>query len=122
MVFPMAHIQKYITMNVGTPDRAMGLTLEPSWFADQIAALWLPWVLPAAFMNKTIFERRWGWLTLEKIFLVWMLVVLVFTLSRAGFIVAMVVIGCGILFLRPKWERAESYDRHFQWIGNTAII
>ena len=115
--FRMAHIQKYITMNVGTPDRAMGLTLEPSWFADQIAALWLPWVLPAAFMNKTIFKRRWGWLTLEKIFLVWMLVVLVFTLSRAGFIVAIVVIGCGILFLRPKWERAESYDRNFQWIG-----
>jgi O-antigen ligase len=115
--FRMAHIQKYITMNVGTPDRVMGLTLEPSWFADQISALWLPFILPAALMNKTIYNRRWGWLTVEKIFLVWMLVVLVFTLSRAGFVVAVVVIGSGILFLRPKWDRAESNFKYFKWFG-----
>jgi O-antigen ligase len=115
--FRMAHIQKYITMNVGTPDRAMGLTLEPSWFADQITSLWLPWVLPAALMDRSVFNKRWGWFTFEKIFLALMLWVLVFTLSRAGFVVALVVIGAGVLFLRPKWIRAESYDKRFQWIG-----
>jgi O-antigen ligase len=113
----LGKIQRYITMNVGTPDRVMGLTLEPSWFADQLTSLWLPWVLPAALMNKTIYKRRWGWLTVEKIYLALLLFVLIFTLSRAGFMVALIVLGCGILFLRPKWEHAESYFEHFKWFG-----
>ena len=115
--YRISHIQKYITMNVGTPDRVMGLTLEPSWFADQLTSLWLPWILPAALMNKTFYKRRWGWLTIEKIYLVLLMVVLVFTLSRAGFVVALVVLASGILFLRPKWDRAESNFQHFRWLG-----
>jgi O-antigen ligase len=111
------HIQKYFTMNVGTPDCVMGLTLEPSWFADQITTLWLPWLFPAVLMNRTIFKRRWGWLTLEKILLVLLFTVLVFTLSRAGFLVGLVVIGCGVLFLRPKWEQAEKYLGNFKFLG-----
>jgi O-antigen ligase len=115
--YRISHIQKYITMNVGTPNRVMGLTLEPSWFADQITSLWLPWLFPAVLMNRTIYKKRWGWLTIEKIYLVLLLFVLVFTLSRTGFVVALVVIGCGILFLRPKWEHAESYFSNFKWFG-----
>lgn len=98
----MSNIQKYITMNVGTPDRIMGLTLEPSWFADQISALWLPWVLPAVLLNSTVYKKRWGWFTIEKILLAWMLLVLLFTLSRAGIAVAAVVLGFGFLFFRIK--------------------
>jgi len=116
--FRISHIQKFITMNVGSPDRAMGLTLEPSWFADQITSLWLPWLFPAVLMNRTIYKNRWGWLTIEKILLVLLLFVLVFTLSRTGFVVAIVVIGCGILFFRPKWEYAESYFSNFKLLGN----
>jgi len=115
--YRISHIQKYITMNVGTPNRVMGLTLEPSWFADQITSLWLPWLYPAVLMNRTIYKHRWGWLTIEKIYLVLLLFVLVFTLSRTGFVVAIVVIGCGILFLRPKWEHAESYFNNFTLFG-----
>ena len=115
--YRISHIQKYITMNVGTPNRVMGLTLEPSWFASQITSLWLPWIFPAALMNKTIYKKRWGWLTIEKIFLFFLLFVLIFTLSRGGLVVALVVIGCGVIFLRPKWEHAESYFKNFKWLG-----
>lgn len=113
----ISHIQKYITMNVGTPDRVMGLTLEPSWFADQLTSLWLPWLLPAALLNTTIYQKRWGWFTVEKVFLVLLMVVLVFTLSRAGFVVALAVIGFGVLFLRPKWDLAESNFKYLRWLG-----
>jgi len=115
--YRISHIQKYITMNVGTPDRAMGLTLEPSWFASQITSLWLPWLFPAVLMNRTVYKHRWGWLTIEKIYLVLLSIVLVFTLSRTGFVVALVVVGCGILFFRPNWEHAESYFINFKWFG-----
>ncbi len=98
--FHMAHIQKYLTMNVGSPDRIMGLTLEPSWFADQITTLWLPWVLPAVLLNKTLYHKRWGWLTVEKILLPWMGLVLLFTLSRSGFGVAAIVLCAGVLLFR----------------------
>jgi len=98
----MSKMQHYITMNAGTPDRIMGLTLEPSWFADQISALWLPWVLPAVLLNRTAFKKRWGWFTIETFLLVWMLIVLLFTLSRAGLVVAAVVVGSGVLIFRNK--------------------
>ncbi|MCK4800558.1 MAG: O-antigen ligase family protein [Anaerolineales bacterium] len=98
----MRKIQRYISINKGIPDRIIGLTQEPSWFADQLSALWLPWIFSAVLMNKTVFKRSWGWITVEKILLVWMAVVLVFTLSRAGLVVAAVVVASGIVFFRPK--------------------
>ena len=110
----MGKIQRHITQNVGTPNRVMGLTLEPSWFADQLTTMWLPWLLPAALMDKTIYKRRWGWLTIEKIFLGFLYFVLIFTLSRSGFVVGFVVTGFGVLFLRPKKERSDS---KFIWLS-----
>jgi hypothetical protein len=98
----MSKIQHHISMNAGTPDRIMGLTLEPSWFADQISALWLPWVLPAVLLNRTVFKKRWGWFTIETFLLAWMLFVLLFTLSRSGLAVSAVVLGAGFLFFRIK--------------------
>jgi hypothetical protein len=98
----MWNIQKHISIHRGRTDRINGLTQEPSWFADQISALWLPWILSASLMNRTVFKQRWGRITVERILLVWMLIVLIFTLSRAGFAVAAIVIGSGGLFFRPK--------------------
>ena len=98
----MSKMQHYIAMTIGTPNRIMGLTLEPSWFADQLSALWLPWVLPAVLLNRTVYKKRWGWFTIEIFLLVWMLFVLLFTLSRAGFLVSAVVLGAGFMFFRGK--------------------
>jgi len=98
----MSKMQHYIAMTIGTPNRIMGLTLEPSWFADQLSALWLPWVLPAVLLNRTVYKKRWGWFTIEIFLLVWMLFVLLFTLSRAGFLVSAVVLGAGFMFFRIK--------------------
>jgi len=98
----MRKIQVHLSINRGRTDRIIGLTQEPSWFADQISALWLPWILSASLMNRTVFKRRWGQISVERILLVWMLIVLVFTLSRAGLAVAAIVVGSGVLFFRPK--------------------
>jgi O-antigen ligase len=113
----MSEIQQHITINVGSSDRIMGLTLEPSWFADQISALWLPWVLPAVLHNRTVYKKRWGWITIEKILLVWMLAVLVFTLSRAGFAVAAAVCGAGFLLFRYKKPDASPEPERKGWLG-----
>jgi O-antigen ligase len=112
----MRKIQKHISINRPNRDRIIGLTQEPSWFADQISALWLPWILSAGLMNKTVFKRRWGWLTIEKILLVWMGFVLIFTLSRSGLLVAAIVVGSGVLFFRPKRDPGTKSDNRWRFI------
>jgi O-antigen ligase len=119
---PFTHLQVHISSNVGTPDRIMGLTLEPSWFADQISALWLPWVLPAAVQNRTVYKKRWGWITIEKILLVWMLVNLVFTLSRAGLVVGMVVVGAGLVFFRVQSHSNSSFRKTTGRLGRLNVL
>lgn len=113
--YHMTHIQKYFTMNVGSPNRIMGLTLEPSWFADQLSALWLPFVLPAVLLDRTIFRKRWGWLTIEKLLLPWLGLVLLFTLSRAGFVVAAIVIVSGLLFFRERKQHTSEKEFSGIW-------
>jgi hypothetical protein len=118
----MSKIQTHITINVGSPDRVMGFTLEPSWFADQITALWLPWVLAAAIRNKTVFGKRWGWITVEKFLLVWMLGILMFTLSRAGLAVAVVVLASGFLLFRARRDHQEQSSPRKEWWGSLSNI
>jgi O-antigen ligase len=107
----MRKVQRHISVSRPNRDRIVGLTQEPSWFADQIAALWLPWIFSAVLANSTVFKRRWGWVTVEKVLLVWMGFVLVFTLSRSGILVAAIVLGSGTLFFR--FGRDPSIGRQY---------
>ncbi|MCJ7735589.1 MAG: hypothetical protein MUP11_13705, partial [Anaerolineales bacterium] len=91
----MKKIQRHISISRGYSNRIQGLTQEPSWFADQLTALYLPWIFSAVIMNKTVFKRITKWLTVEKILLIWLIIVLTFTYSRSGYITAAVVIGVG---------------------------
>jgi len=118
----MSQLQSHITINVGSPDRVMGLTLEPSWFADQITALWLPWVLAGAVRNRTVFKHRWGWITVERFLLVWMLGVLIFTLSRAGLVVAAVVLACGFVFFRKRRNQQVQQSPRNKWSGRLSAL
>ena len=112
----MRKLQRYVSGSRLPLGRITGMTLEPSWFADQLAALWLPWILGAVLTNYTVF-KRWGWLTVEKILFVWMNVVLLFTLSRSGLGVAVVVIGSGVLFFRRTPDRDPENPARWQWWG-----
>ncbi|NQS91658.1 MAG: O-antigen ligase family protein [Chloroflexi bacterium] len=58
-------------------------------------------------MGKTVFKRITNWLTVEKVLLVWMSVVLVFTYSRSGYVTALIVIGVGVFF----WLRNERLNQ-----------
>ncbi|MEA2007502.1 MAG: O-antigen ligase family protein [Chloroflexota bacterium] len=113
----MRGMQHYISDSRLSPDRISGMAFEPSWFADQLAALWLPWILGAVLTNYTVFKWRWRWLTVEKILFLWMGGVLLFTLSRAGLGVAVAVIGAGVLFFRRKPERKRESPARIKWLG-----
>ena len=93
----MAKLQQFVTIQKLNASRASGMTYEPSSFADQLIVIWLPWVLGASLEDYTVFKRRWKWITIERILFVWMVVIIAFTLSRAGLIFGVGVIGFGFL-------------------------
>ena len=77
-------LQGYITTRRLFENRVSGMTYEPSWFAEQITILLLPWLLASVITGRSVFKLRWRWLTVELFLLVWSIVILVFTFSRAG--------------------------------------
>lgn len=93
--------------------RVSGMAYEPSWFAEQLTILWLPWLLASVFRRQSVFghfagrtaflfkstsqERRshwWHQLQVEDFLLVWSVGILILTYSRGG-----VVILFGLLVL-----------------------
>lgn len=111
----MKGLQNYISVSRLFPNRISGMALEPSWFADQLAAMWLPWVFGSVITDYTVFRWRWKWFTIEKLLFAWLGVVLLFTLSRSGVGVAALVITFGVLFLRRKGDPAR--NKPLRWKG-----
>ena len=115
----MKSIQRHITISRGNSGRLIGLTQEPSWFADQLAALYLPWIYSAVLGNRSVFKRITKWLTVEIILFAWIGVILVFTLSRSGYLTAAAVLGIGFIFFRRKLPRSNESTQSAGLIGRT---
>jgi hypothetical protein len=98
----LSSIQDNISIRRLFVNRISGLTYEPSWFADQITFLLLPWLLAAVLSRYSVFKWRWRWVTVELLLMIWALALLPFTFSRAGLLVMMVVVFIGVLFFRTK--------------------
>jgi O-antigen ligase len=108
----LSRIQDYISIRRLFPNRVSGLTYEPNWFADQISFLFLPWLLASILTGYTAFSWRWRKLTIEWVLLIWAVVVLPFTYSRAGLVILAVVLLAGVLFFRQvKAPRAGEKGR-----------
>lgn len=84
-------LQSLVSTRKLFPTRISGLTYEPKWFAEQISFLLLPWLLGAVLTRNSIFRWRYKWLTIEWILLGWAAFVLVFTYSRTGLFILVVL-------------------------------
>ncbi len=98
----LSQIQRFISTRRLFTNRISGMTFEPNWFADQISFLLLPWLLAAVLNGTTVFTWRYRWITVEMVLLLWALILLPFTYSRAGLAVMLVLIVVAIVFLRQK--------------------
>lgn len=87
-------VQSLVSTRKLFPDRISGLTYEPKWFAEQICFLLLPWLLASILSKRSLFAWRYKWISVEWILSAWASVVLVFTFSRTGLIIA---IGLSVL-------------------------
>lgn len=64
--------------------RAAGFAFEPSWLANQIATIYMPWLFAAVLSGYRVFRRRW----IEPTLLLAATILLVVTFSRGGILMA----------------------------------
>lgn len=98
----LKQVQSHISTRKLLPDRISGMTYEPHWFAEQIILLLLPYALSAIINNYTVFRWRWRRVTVEWLLLIWAILLLPFTYSRAGLLNLVAVLFIGILLFGIK--------------------
>ena len=110
----LSKLQTYISTRRLIHNRVSGLTYEPNWFAEQITVLLLPWLLASVLNNSSVFRWRWRRITVEWVLLIWSIVLLPFTFSRAGVANLAVLALVSVLFLRPHHPQKASAPRPFR--------
>lgn len=95
-------LQTYISTRTLFTNRVSGMTYEPNWFAEQISVLLLPWLLGSVLSGYSVYRWRWRWLTVEWVLLIWSVVILAFTFSRAGLMNLTGLVVVSLFFLRPQ--------------------
>jgi O-antigen ligase len=110
----ISEIQKFISIRRLFPKRVSGLTYEPNWFAEQISFLLMPWLYASVLSRTSVFRWRLRWVTVELLMLVWSLIVLVFTYSRAGLAVGLLLLVLSIFFYRPS-RRESKLKEGLNW-------
>jgi len=85
--------------------RVVGFAFEPSWLANQLATVYLPWLTAALFSGYRIFKKRW----LEPVLLGAALAVMLMTFSRGGIVMSLAAILWTFLFTQRQrmitWAR-----------------
>jgi O-antigen ligase len=94
----LSNLQGFISIRRLFPGRISGLTYEPNWFAEQITFLLMPWLFAAVLRNRSVFEWRFGRVTNEWLLLLWSGILLVFTYSRTGLFILLVLVFASMVF------------------------
>ena len=108
-------LQQFISIRRLFPTRISGLTYEPNWFAEQIALLLLPFLLGAVTRGISVFRWRLRWITLEWVLLGWALIVLVFTYSRSGLAISMILLFLSVVLFIPNRGTQKNGYKVSRW-------
>lgn len=98
-------VHVYISIRPLFTTRISGLTYEPNWFAEQISLLYFPWLLASVLSKYSVFRLRWRWISVELLLLVWSVVVMQFTYSRAGLFILLLLAFLSVFFLGSRSGR-----------------
>lgn len=112
-------LQSYLSTRRLFTNRVSGMTYEPNWFAEQLSFLLLPWLLGSVLSGYSAFRWRWRWVTLEGLLLIWAVIVLIFTYSRAGLMNLSVLMITAFLFFLP--QRA-AHSSPLGWLKRLGVL
>lgn len=104
-------LQKLISTRKLFTARISGLTFEPKWFAEQICFLLLPWLIASVLEDRSVFPWRWRRLTVEWGLLAWSVLVLMFTFSRTGIFLLVLLIFVGFVLYRRQVHKSQPAHR-----------
>ena len=79
--------------------RLIGLAYEPGWFADQLLFVYIPWFLMAFLTGKRVL-KKW-WIEIGTVIVGFLL--LLFTYSRSGIFLFVIMMGLFLLFYAPRY-------------------
>jgi O-antigen ligase len=119
----LSKMQKFVSTRRLFARRVSGMTYEPSWFAEQIAFLWMPWLFAAVISNQTVFGWRFRRLTVETMLLPWAAVILMLTYSRSGlayFVIQLVL--AFLLWPRKKRVKVRNWKILFKRVAQVGLI
>jgi hypothetical protein len=107
-------LQSYISIRplVTFAKRAAGMAYEPSWFAEQLSFLYMPWLFSAVISKFTVFRWRWRGLTVELLLLGWSTGMLFLTFSRTGMLILILFVILAFLM----WPRVKDRKARKLWI------
>ncbi len=105
------------------PKRISGMAYEPSWFADQLVVLYLPWLVAALLSGYRLL--KWWWV--EAGLVAWAGLLLVLTVSRSGVLVAFaaaaVVVGMSaIMWGRQRWSATWLRQAWPRLLGGAVVV
>ena len=97
-------------------NRISGMAYEPSWFAGQIATIYMPWLFAALLTNTRLSRTRW----LEPVLFAITTLLLLATYSRGGLLIIVSVAGFVFLLvgrniLKNIWTWFVSGFRAHAW-------
>ncbi len=98
-------IQRMISSRKLMLKRVSGFAYEPKWFAEQLCFLLVPWLLASVLSGYSVFNWRFRKITVELLLLIWASVVVVFTYSRTGVFVLLVLIVGGFVLSRLQADK-----------------
>ena len=103
--------------------RVTAFAYEPSWLADQLNLLFLPYWLASTLTRYTAFNQKFWKVHVEDICLIFGMATLFFTLSRLGYLSFLLMLG--IIFLRgtawfTNWTQEKIQVRFPKFQGRKA--
>lgn len=105
---PINTVQRLLSVRDAHLARVSGFAYEPSWFADQLAVLALPFLLAGLFTGERLFsDKRWG-RAVELVLLAASVFVLVLTYSRGGLLASLVSAAVAWIALRSTSGRRRA--------------
>jgi len=102
-------LQSYVSIRRLFDKRISGMTYEPSWFAEQLTFVLMPWLFASILSKYSAFRWRLGAITVEAILLAWSSLALLFTYSRGGLaLFAILLVIVVVIGLRRKYRHLYS--------------
>lgn len=109
----LSELQSLVSIRKLFDKRISGLTYEPSWFAEQLTFILMPFLFSAVITRQSVFRWRWRWLTVETVLLGWSALALLFTYSRGGLALFAILVSLSLgIGLRRRQRAAAGAPLH----------